>query len=153
MDRRDSIGRVPEIVGRLYSVVDELEALFPGRRFTPDGHLVGSLGEVWASFLYDINLAAASTPGHDGRAPDGRDVQIKATHGTSVGLRSEPVHLVVLQLSRQGAPIEIYNGPGATPWKVAGQLQKNGQRSIGIGTLRTLMLNVSENQRLRRTTG
>jgi len=44
-----NVERVPDLVGRLYEIVSELEALFPGRHFTPDGHLVGSLGEVMAA--------------------------------------------------------------------------------------------------------
>ena len=35
-----NVERVPGLVGRLYKIVSELEALFPGRYFTPDGHLV-----------------------------------------------------------------------------------------------------------------
>lgn len=31
---------------KLYAITRELELQFPGRKFTPDGHLVGSIGEV-----------------------------------------------------------------------------------------------------------
>jgi hypothetical protein len=34
--------RLPELIGDLYRIVEELETMFPGRHFTPDGHLVGS---------------------------------------------------------------------------------------------------------------
>ncbi len=44
-----SILEIPSLVQELYSIVDRLEELFPGRRFTPDGHLVGSIGEVLAA--------------------------------------------------------------------------------------------------------
>lgn len=151
MKAHNAIGQLPEVVGRLYSVVDELERLFPGRRFTPDGHLVGSLGEVWAAYLYGINLAAASAVKHDGRAPDGRMVQIKATQGETVALRSEPDQLLVLQLTRHGEPLEIYNGPGAAAWNRAGKLQSNGQRAVRLSTLRALMKTVQQDQRLSRT--
>jgi len=40
---------IPELVERLYAIVRRLEEKYPGRRFTPDGHLVGSLGEVIAA--------------------------------------------------------------------------------------------------------
>ena len=33
------------LVKQLYITVNELEVMFPGRHFTPDGHMVGSLGE------------------------------------------------------------------------------------------------------------
>jgi hypothetical protein len=38
-----------EPVARIYQATAELEALYPGRKFTPDGHLVGSIGEVIAA--------------------------------------------------------------------------------------------------------
>jgi hypothetical protein len=37
---------LPPQVAAIYCAVEELEALYPGRKFTPDGHLVGSIGEV-----------------------------------------------------------------------------------------------------------
>jgi len=36
-------------VAKIYEAVEELRQEFPGRPFTPDGHLVGSIGEVIAS--------------------------------------------------------------------------------------------------------
>ena len=52
--------KIPRIITKLYALVDELEALFPDRKFTPDGHLVGSIGEVVAKYFYNLDLA---TPG------------------------------------------------------------------------------------------
>ena len=113
--------------------------------------MVGSIGEVWAAYLYGIELSTASTPGSDGLAPDGRRVEIKATQGRSIALRSEPHHLIVLKLNRDGEPIEVYNGPGAHAWQSAGKIQEsNGQRSIGVARLRALMVEVPQEQRLPR---
>ena len=39
------IDEIPELVKSLYKVVEQLEAIFPERKFTLDGHLVGSIGE------------------------------------------------------------------------------------------------------------
>lgn len=38
---------VAEKIKILYSISQELEDLFPGRHYTPDGHMIGSIGEVW----------------------------------------------------------------------------------------------------------
>ena len=141
----NSIRRIPELIGRLYSVVDELEDLFPGRHFTPDGHMVGSIGEVWAAYLYGLELATASTPGFDAKAMDGRNVEIKATQVTRVSLRSEPEHLIVLKLNRTNEPEEVFNGPGVIAWNQAGKMQSNGQRSIGVIKLGRLMEEASTN--------
>jgi len=146
----DPIRSVPRILERLYAVVDDLENLFPGRHFTPDGHLVGSIGEVWAAYLYGIELSTASTPGLDGKALDGRYVEIKATQGRTIGLRYEPEHPIVLKLNRMGEPDEVFNGPGASAWDQAGKMQRNGQRSISVFRLRSLMTDVSQEQRLPR---
>lgn len=140
--------RVPELVGRLYGLVGELEALFPGRAFTPDGHLVGSIGEVIAAYRYNLLLHTASRAGHDAVAQDGRQVEIKATQGTTVALRSEPQHLLVLHLARDGSSTEVFNGPGSVVWEKCGQMQKNGQRPVSIFRLRELMKQVTEKQRL-----
>ena len=48
--------RFPQLLRSIYDAVDELERMFPDRHFTPDGHLVGSLGEALASFHYGIVL-------------------------------------------------------------------------------------------------
>lgn len=147
-DVPSGIDRVPELVSRLYAVVDELETLFPGRHFTPDGHLVGSLGEVWAAHLYGIALHPASSATHDGLSPSGKQVQVKATQGSSVALSSVPDHLVVLRLQRHGNPEEYYNGPGALAWHAAGKMQKNGQRSVSLTKLRRLMESVGSADRI-----
>lgn len=139
---------VPGLVQRLYSVVQELESHFPGRPFTPDGHLVGSIGEVLAAHRYGLELLPCSTEGHDARDQRGRQVQIKATQGSSVAMRSCCDHLIVLRLSRDGSAEEIFNGPGALAWNSAGAMQKNGQRPISISKLRTLMEAVPANKRI-----
>lgn len=90
------IDQLPTIVQRLYALVAELEAAFPGRPFTPDGHLVGSLGEVLASHYYDLTLLPCSTACHDAQARDGRLVQVKATQGRTVALRAQPDHFLVI---------------------------------------------------------
>lgn len=37
--------RFLELIREMDAVVDQLELMFPGRPFTPDGHKVGSLAE------------------------------------------------------------------------------------------------------------
>jgi hypothetical protein len=131
-------------VGRITASVRQLEQLYPGRRFTLDGHLVGSLGEVLAAELYGIHLSTASERCHDGTCPSGRRVQIKLTQTSRVSMYEKPDYLIVLQLRSDGTVAEVYNGPGAVAWKSSGPLQKNGQRSVSISTLRSLASTVDE---------
>lgn len=140
--------KVPDLVRRLYSLVFELEALFPYRKFTLDGHLVGSIGEVIAAHRYELTLHPASSKAHDASATDGRQVQVKATQGDKVALRAEPDHLIVLQIGKDGHATEVFNGPGSLAWSRCGPPQSNGQRAISLSKLREIMLRVTEAQRL-----
>ncbi len=148
--RSEPIDSVPELVKRMYELVSEFESLFPNRPFTPDGHLVGSLGEVLASSAYQLELLPCSAECHDAATTDGRLVQIKATQGKSVALRAEPDHLLVISLQKDGTFEEVYNGPGSLVWASCGNMQKNGQRPIGTSKLRKLMDEVSVEQRIQR---
>ncbi len=87
------IEQIPEKINALYKILRELEDLFPGRHFTPDGHLVGSIGEVLAEHEYNLELLPASAETHDAVSLCGRMVQIMATQGKSVDIRAEPEHL------------------------------------------------------------
>jgi hypothetical protein len=138
-----------DLVRALYSVVAELERRFPGRPFTPDGHLVGSIGEVLAASRYELKLLPCSTALHDAVASDGRLVQIKATQGIRVSFYGKPENLIVLKLLRDGTAQEIYNGPGEDVWAHVSGVAKNGQCSISVSKLRSLMLHVPSHFRIR----
>ena len=147
---KEAIEAVPLLVKELYAIVRNLEDHFPGRKFTLDGHLVGSIGEVLAAYHYNLVLFVASSKTHDAQCPEGRKVQVKATQGQSVGLRAEPEHLLVLRLESDGNVSEVFNGPGDLAWSNAGAMQKNGQRPISVSKLRFLMDRVAEDDRLVR---
>lgn len=143
------ITEIPRLIRQLYEIVAELEQHFPDRRFTPDGHLVGSIGEVLAAYHYDLELLPQIREKHDARAKDGRLVQIKATQVAKVGLRDKPQHLIVLRiLPNKGEAKEVYNGPGELAWENAGKMQRNGQRPISLARLAELMEGVPEQDRL-----
>lgn len=56
----NNIEQVPSKIKEIYKIVEELESLFSGRHFTPDGHMVGSIGEVLAAHHYSLELYPAS---------------------------------------------------------------------------------------------
>jgi hypothetical protein len=141
------------LVAKLYEVVDGLETIFPGRHFTPDGHLVGSLGESLAAYMFGLTLATASTTAHDAIDAGGVRVEIKATQRRTVALSasaspSPSERLVVLRLNSHGPPEVVYNGPADRVWSVAGPAQKNGQRTISLTRLRQLNAEVADHHRL-----
>jgi len=143
--------RFPGLIRAIYEAVDDLEKMFPGRHFTPDGHMVGSLGEALAAYHYGIALLPASHATHDGVLA-GRNVQVKATQGSRIALSSEPQHLLVIKLARDGSFTEEYNGPGAKVWALVRHkpTPKNGQRQVSLAALRRLMTSVSAEQRIPR---
>jgi hypothetical protein len=132
----------------LYDASEGLEALFPGRKFTLDGHLVGSIGEVVAAYMFGLDLMPASTLGHDAMSPDGRQVEIKLTQGKSVALRHAPQHLIALHRPKGGPVRVVYNGPGGAVWDACGKPQKNGQQPISLSRLRALDATVTDADRL-----
>ncbi|MBW8353972.1 MULTISPECIES: DUF6998 domain-containing protein [Pseudomonas] len=106
--------KIEEALKGLFSAVSLLQEAYPGKPFTPDGRLVGDIGEVVASLAYALTLNEGLTKHHDAITDDGRNVQIKTTFGTSLTF---PVHHVPdyylgIRMNRDGTFEEIYNGPG-----------------------------------------
>ena len=134
----------------IYATTSELEALYPGRHFTPDGHMVGSIGEVIVADVYGLELLTASAKTHDAKAQDGKMVQIKATQRDRIAISSEPDYLIAIRIHADGSYEEIYNGPGKLVWMAAGPMQKNGQRSISTAKLSNLAKTVRQGDRINR---
>lgn len=127
---------LPPAVARIYEAVAELSAAYPGRSFTPDGHLVGSIGEVVAAEALGITLYRGSFPGHDGIDAHGRQVQIKMTAGSEVAMYATCARLVVLKVVSPAEAEIVFDGEGAAAWTAARKPGKNGQRVITLKKLR-----------------
>lgn len=140
------------LIKQLYSTVSELESMFHGRHFTPDGHMVGSIGECLVADAYDLNLKAASNKGFDATTQDGKEVEIKATQSKSVAFRSEPEHAIIIKIFPNGTFEEAYNGPGKLVWQqfLGKKLPNNGQFQISLKKLTELNKQVSDSSRVPR---
>ncbi|MDZ7736635.1 MAG: hypothetical protein U5P41_11435 [Gammaproteobacteria bacterium] len=140
------------LVTELYATVNELEAMFPGRHFTPDGHMVGSLGECLVADAYDLELKTASNKGYDAVTESGLEVEIKATQSNSVAFRSEPEHTIIIKILNDGTFEEVYNGPGAPVWQLfeGKRLPSNGQFQVSLNKLRKLNQTVAQADRVPR---
>ena len=137
-------------MGHVRTLLDQanaLETMFPGRHFTLDGHLVGSVGEVAAAFHYGIELFPPSTELHDGFA-DGRNVQIKITQAENVLIGEEPEYLVVLYLASTRRIYEVYNGPGDIPWKTTSKTDKRGYKHLRVNRLMNLDKEIKPKDRM-----
>ena len=140
-----AIEQVPVLISDLIKTTGRLNTLFAGRPFTPDGHLVGSIGEVVAEYIYDLDLEPCSNPGYDARTKDAlQTVEIKLTGGTRFNLRwdGEPNSetadvLICLKLDSQGFQ-EIYNGEFPLALLTEKKPQNNGQMSLALSKLKQL---------------
>ncbi len=145
--RRSNSEQTTRLIQDPHGIVADLEEIAPGRRFTPDGHVVDTIGEVVAG----LELMPASTEGYDAVAPDGRTVAIKTTQRTSVAVQADvevPDHLIVLRIEPGGTVKVVYNGPAVPAWDLAGTPQKNGQRRISLTRLDALMARTPLSDRL-----
>lgn len=108
---------------------------------SPDGRLVGSLGEAVAAEQLRLTLMPPSNRGYDAFGPDGELVEIKTTTRTSISISNEGTlaeRLVVIRLDNTGTGHIVYDGPAAAALAVAGTPQKNGQRRISLSRLLTM---------------
>lgn len=150
MDVRESKAQsLRETIKELYRIVKRLEDTYPGRHFTPDGHLVGSLGEVYAAERYGLKLFEASHPVHDAETANGKLVQIKATQGSRVALNDCPDWLIVLRITNDGEFVEVYNGPGQPAWDLRGKRQKTGQYQVSLTKLMEAAQGIPNEQRIQ----
>jgi hypothetical protein len=136
-----SESRIPPIIASLYILVDELETLFPERKFTLDGHLVGSIGEVVAKYLYKLKLLPVGNQSIDALTLDGsnRSVQIKLTAGNAVSLADYEDHpdlLILLTFDRESGFDEVYNGQYPLSLLVGKKVTKRQVKILSVQQLR-----------------
>ena len=134
------IESVQAAIGAVFAKCRELTEL-TGRPFSPDGHLVGSLGEVYAAHALNLRLMPPSNRGFDAIDHENQKVEIKATTRAAVALSSRGTaaqRLVVVSFDADGEGTIIYDGATEPAWAAAGAPQANGQRQIALSTLRRL---------------
>lgn len=146
--------RLSEKIRKIYEVVAELSALFPGRRFTPDGHMVGSLGEAIAAIDYGVELFPnVGHPAVDGRI-NGREVQVKTTQGKEVAVKKPRPGdlLLVLKLNQDGTWEHIYDGDSERVWNELNTQKETFMREkvISFIRLKRLQTEVQEKDRIKR---
>jgi hypothetical protein len=137
------------LVNQIYEAVAALEKLYPGRHFTPDGHMVGSIGEAIAAEHYGIELYPASHAKFDGRKGR-KEIQVKATQGASVDLKHGAGTLLVLKIRQDGSFEEIYNGDAARVWKLLSGRKANpaGEIAVSLKRLSILQREVVEAEKI-----
>lgn len=143
----EKMALIRDNVQKLIEIVAELEAEFPGRHFTLDGHIFGSIGEILAAYYYGIDLYNASTERHDG-VVDGREVQIKITQQDNITISAEPDYLIVLYMNKNGNIYEVYNGPGNRAWESASKADSHNNHHMRVNRLMKLDADVCADDRI-----
>ena len=143
---------VQDKLQQLFQIVEQLETEYAeyNRKFTIDGHLIGSIGEVIVKEAFDLDLEKSSTPVIDAKTKDGKTVQIKTTTTNRVAFSVHkdtneiPHYVIVIRIEKEGEksgnPELIYNGLGEVVFEELRKRspQKNGQIQISLSTLRKL---------------
>jgi hypothetical protein len=129
---------LPKSVAKIYEAVAELWEQYPGRPFTPDGHLIGSIGEVVAKEAFGFELHEPSNKHHDAKCSSRGDVEVKITAGTSISMRGPCNHLIVLKVVSPRYAEIVFDGSGIGLWEDAGKTASNGQRRVSLARLRRL---------------
>lgn len=146
--------KIERKIKELVLIVKSLNELYPNKKFTLDGRLVGDLGEVLAEQEYCINLNKGLTKHHDAISYDGKNVQIKTTMKNTLTFPADhiPDYYLGIHLSEQGKIIEIYNGP-AKP--IAEYIKnrkqpKNNLHNVSFNTLNMLNKQIDNNNKIKR---
>ena len=149
---------IQEKLKQLFQIVELLETEYAdyNRKFTIDGHLIGSIGEVIAAKAFDLELEKNATPAIDAHTKDGtnRTVQIKATQIDRVSFSGKhkagdvPDQVIVISIDKAGEWTLVYNGPGQLVYEDLRKPQKNSQSQISLAKLKRLMKQVSADDQL-----
>jgi hypothetical protein len=111
------------------------------RQFTPDGRMVGDIGEVIADFFYGVILDDVGSHDWDGTYK-GRKVQVKATGGDDTYLKN-PLEkgdglMLVFHIDRKSGYFKnIYNGDIKRVWNALTHKKatKSGEKMISLKQL------------------
>ena len=147
---RKNIQELQELIRKLYGLVLEMHTKFPHWKFTPDGRLVGDIGEALACYYFGLTPLDGNKKTHDAKTDSGCLVQIKTTQRNIVGLglkKRDFEHLIALKINSDGKADVIYNGSGNRVWK---ELKNTNNTSISVQKLKSLNKEVPETERLKR---
>ena len=144
---------IADALQNLYAAQKILATAFPSWPFSLDGKLIGDIGEVIASRVFELVRLPEGEKTHDMRAPDGRLVQVKATQKgpdwKSVGLgliKTSFDFLLVIEFGKDGTFEVLYNGPGSF---IDDARKHKKSASLSRKQLRACQLLVPDGQRLK----
>jgi len=143
-------------IRKMFEAQRQLREAFPKRLFTPDGRMIGDIGEATAEIAYQVTVDPTSRPHWDGKREDicegCLDVQIRATQKDDTYMKEPPDdgRLLVFKIFSDGSWECCYNGDARKVWRSldAKKATKNGEKFISLDALRKLNQDVQNCQRV-----
>ncbi|OGF62205.1 hypothetical protein A2926_00090 [Candidatus Giovannonibacteria bacterium RIFCSPLOWO2_01_FULL_44_40] len=142
----NKINQLKEAIKDLYSSVAKLRAVFPGKPFTPDGRIVGDIGEAIAALKFNVVLDRKLRRDWDGYRIDSSgkkcEVQVKTTQKDETYLKKPPHEgdLIVFKIFDNGEWECCYDGKIMRVWNSLAKqkLDSTGAKFIQLARLRNL---------------
>lgn len=116
-------------IASIYEVANELGREFEISKCTPDGHLLGAIGQIAAKMAFGLNFGSGMKEHNCTWSKKNQliNVQVRSTGRGSVALRKEPEYLIAFEISESGKIYLLYNGPGNFVWEIV-KKQKQPQK-------------------------
>src|SRR4030042_3679091 len=132
MDAREFKKKIAEV----YNIANELGKAFDIDRCTPDGHLLGAIGQIAAKIAFKLEFGSPKAGHNCTWSADSKkvNVQVGCSGRGSIPLRKEPEHLIALEIGETGRIRLLFNGPGHYVWSRI-EHQRSSQKSVSCNTL------------------
>ena len=106
-------------IASIYEIANELGQEFNITKCTPDGHLLGAIGQIAAKIAFGLKFGSDKKEHNCTWSDQDRiiNVQVRCTGRGSVAIRKEPEYLIALEISEAGKIYLLYNGPGEYVWE------------------------------------
>ncbi|MBU4298968.1 hypothetical protein KKB43_00595 [Patescibacteria group bacterium] len=143
---KKNLGKLKKAIIDLYKSVFKLQSAFPGRKFTPDGRMVGDIGEAIAALEFGVILDKKIKKHWDGHRVDSmgieRKIQIKTTQKDETYLKKPPCEgdLLIFKIFSNGKWRCCYDGPIVKVWRSLKNknLDNTGAKIITLEKLKVL---------------
>ena len=135
--------RIQKKIAAIYEIAKELGREFNITKCTPDGHLLGAIGQIAAKIAFGLSFGSGMEE-QNFTWSDGKrslDIQVRCTGRGSIAIRKEPEYLIALRISETGKIRLLYNGPGEYVWKRI-KHQKQNQKYASENQLQDAQLEV-----------
>ena len=113
----------------IYEIANELGSEFNISKCTPDGHLLGAIGQIAAKIAFGLKFGSDEQEHNCTWSDKGKfiDIQVRSTGRGSVAIRKKPEYLIAIEITESGKLFLLYNGPGEYVWEKI-QHQKQPQK-------------------------